>query len=120
MRHMFVALGSATVVQFGMALASGPFDGSWTGTTSWGTFVGGGRCQSADMTLTVVDGKVTGKTRGSTITVALSGDVAADGTFKGTSSYSKPLEGKFSVDTATGTFETVNCGTLTFSLQRAK
>ena len=120
MRRMFVAIGLATVVQFGMALAAGPFDGSWKGTTSRGPYVGGGTCPSIDMTLTVVDGKVTGKTLGAAVTGAFSGDVAADGTFKGISSYSKPLEGKFSGDTATGTYQTVDCGMVTFSLQRAK
>lgn len=120
MRHMFAAIGVAIVAQFGMALASSPFDGDWTGTTSKGSYVGEGRCPTLDMTLTVADGKVSGRAGASSIAVTISGDVVADGSFKGTSSFSKPLEGKFSGDMATGTFETPGCGTVTFSLERAK
>jgi len=115
MSRTFLAVTIATVFQAGIVFAAGPFDGEWKG-----SFRGaGGQCRTQEMTLTITDGKITGRrdipAMGSR---NFGGMIASDGTITGAGGR---LEGKVSGDTATVLFHAdPPCGVITFPLQKVK
>ena len=101
--------------QVGALSAAGPLDGERTGKN-----LASRLCRPVEMTLSINDGKVQGRTvRADGSTGNLAGRFTADGAFKG--AHGK-LEGTFSADTASVIHHTPNprCPDVRFTLTRAK
>lgn len=94
-------------VPFALAGAAGPFDGQYTG----GSPAAGGRngCAATIATVSITDGKITGKYTERNYTFTISGTVAADGTVAGRWS-SNPFTGKFSGGHFAGSYSSKECG----------
>ena len=115
MNRTLLAVIIGTLLPMTTVFAAGPFDGEWKG-----SFRGaGGQCRTQEMTLTITDGKITGRrdipAMGSR---NFGGMIASDGTITGAGGR---LEGKVSGDTATVLFHAdPPCGVITFPLQKVK
>jgi len=117
MRSYLLAVGMLAMSQ--VALAAGAFEGDWSGTIRGGKFPSGRNCGSEDMKFTVAGMHLDGKDIYTGGFVAFSADIAPDGTIKGATQYGRPVLGKFSGDTASGTIEGVTCGVQTFEVKKA-
>ena len=89
----------------GSAYAAGPFDGQYTGGSPW---TGRQVCPATNATVTVADGKITGKYAASSYTFPVSGTVAPDGTVTGKWSV-YPLTGKITGAHFEGSYTSQEC-----------
>ena len=109
---MRIAFGLAvgTMLLAGLALAAGPFDGTWKGTVSQ---VGAGRgvaCPEGILTATIADGKMTGTHVSGKYTFQFRGTVQPDGTLAGGMMANVyPLTGKFAGSDFTGSYQSKEC-----------
>ena len=99
----------ATAAFAGTALAAGPFDGQYTGGAP-ATGARGASCPTITGTVSVVDGKLSGKFSESRYTFNMIGTVSPDGTMTGKwAAY--PMTGKFTGGHFEGTYNSKECGT---------
>jgi hypothetical protein len=110
MGRIVFAAAVAVAIPLGLAGAAGPFDGQYTG----GSPPTGGRgasCPQTNGTVSVVDGKLTGKFSESRYTFSMTGTVAPDGTMTGKWAGTYPVTGKFAAGHFEGTYASKECGT---------
>jgi hypothetical protein len=105
MKAVIVAAAFAVAMPLALASAAGPFDGQYTGGSP-----GMGRfgCPASTATVSIVDGKITGKYAASSYSFPISGTVAPDGTVTGKWSV-YPLTGKFSGTHFEGSYNSKEC-----------
>lgn len=108
-------LAAALVLEAGVAMAGGPFDGQWKGSSDGIR----GTCMGADIVMTVADGKATGELEARMGKPPVGGTVAADGKFTGRAG-AAPLTGKFEGDNFIGTLDTKICGQRPVRMRRVK
>ncbi len=105
MKRIVVAVALAAAVPFTLAHAAGPFDGQYMGGSP---AMGRMGCPSTDATVTVADGKLTGKFMEKTFTFNVTGTVAPDGTVTGKwAAY--PFTGKFTGTHFAGSYNSKEC-----------
>ena len=105
MKRIIIAALGVAVPMFA-AVAAGPFDGQYTG----GSAAVGRTCPTTNGTVSVVDGKLTGKFAESRYTFTMIGTVAPDGTMTGKWAGSYPVTGKFTAGHFDGTYASKECG----------
>ena len=106
MNRVVITAALAIAMPFAVANAAGPFDGTYTGGSP-----GMGRmgCAATTATVTITDGKISGKYEISKYTYPISGTVAADGTVTGKwAAYA--FTGKVSAGHLTGSYTSKECG----------
>jgi hypothetical protein len=106
MKAVVVAVALASAVPLGLAHAAGPFDGQYTG----GSPAVGRTCPTTNGTVSVVDGKLSGKFSESRYTFTMTGTVAPDGTLTGKWAGSYAVTGKFAGGHFEGTYASKECG----------
>jgi uncharacterized protein YdeI (BOF family) len=106
MKSLILAAAFAAVLPLAVADAAGPFDGNYTG----GSPPAGGRngCAATIATVSIANGKITGKYTERNYTFNITGTVAADGTVTGRWS-SNPFTGKFSGGHFAGSYNSKEC-----------
>ncbi|HXP74685.1 MAG TPA: hypothetical protein VN823_11115 [Stellaceae bacterium] len=105
MKRIVIAAALAVAVPLGLANAAGPFDGTYTGGSPP---MGRQGCPASDATVTITDGKITGKYKISSYTFPISGTVAPDGTVTGKWSV-YPLTGKIAGGHFAGSYNSKEC-----------
>ncbi len=106
MKSVIFAAAFAAALPLAAANAAGPFDGTYTG----GSPAVSRTCPTTNGTVTVADGKVSGKFSESRYTFSLTGTVAPDGTMTGKWAGSYPVTGKFTSGHFEGTYASKECG----------
>ena len=105
MKRVFISAALAIAVPFGAAQAAGPFDGQYKGGSP---AMGRMGCPNTDATVTIADGKLTGKFLEKNFTFNITGTVAPDGTVTGKwAAY--PFTGKFSSTHFAGSYNSKEC-----------
>jgi hypothetical protein len=107
MKSVIFAVAMAAAIPLAAANAAGPFDGNYTG----GSPAAGGRngCAATIATVSISEGKITGKYTERNYTFNISGTVAPDGSVTGRWS-SNPFTGKFSGGHFAGSYSSKECG----------
>ena len=106
MKALILAAALAAAAPLGFAYAAGPFDGTYSGGSP---AMGRMGCPATNATVTVTDGKISGKYQISAYTYPISGTVAPDGTVTGKwAAY--PLTGKIAGGHFTGSYTSKECG----------
>jgi hypothetical protein len=107
MKSVIFAAALAAALPLATANSAGPFDGNYTG----GSPAAGGRnaCPATIATVSITDGKMTGKYTERSYTFTVSGTVAPDGTVTGRWS-GNPFTGKFSGGHFAGSYSSKECG----------
>ena len=108
MKRIVIVAALAAAMPFAVASAAGPFDGQYTGGSP--RVRGATVCPVSSGTVTVVDGKLTGKFTESRFTFTMTGTVAPDGTVTGKFS-AYPMKGKFTAGHFEGSYDSKECGT---------
>jgi hypothetical protein len=109
MKRIVIAAAFAVALPLGLASAAGPFDGQYTGGAP-ATGARGAACPIITGTVSVVDGKLSGKFSESRYTFNMTGTVSPDGTMTGKwAAY--PMTGKFTGGHFEGTYNSKECGT---------
>ena len=106
MKRISIVALFVVAVPIAFANAAGPFDGQYTG----GSPAVGRTCPTTNGTVSVVDGKVSGKFSESRYTFSMTGTVAPDGTMTGKWAGSYPVTGKFTGGHFEGTYASKECG----------
>jgi hypothetical protein len=105
MNRIVIIAALAITVPFAVANAAGPFDGTYAGGSP---AMGRMGCSATTATVTITDGKISGKYEISKYTYSISGTVAADGTVTGKwAAY--PLTGKISGGHFAGSYTSKEC-----------
>ncbi|GEM_PF-2990903 len=105
MKPIVFAAALAVVVPLASVQAAGPFDGQYKGGSP---AMGRMGCPNTDATVTVADGKLTGKFMEKTFTFNITGTVAPDGTVTGKwAAY--PFTGKFNGTHFAGSYNSKEC-----------
>jgi hypothetical protein len=106
MRAVIFAAAFALAAPLGLAFAAGPFDGQYAGGSPG---MGRGGCPATTATVTVVDGKITGKFQTGSYSFNITGTVGPDGTVTGKwSAY--PFTGKIAGGRLEGSYTSKECG----------
>jgi hypothetical protein len=118
MKYLVILSLVALAAPLSIAAAAGPYDGKWSGTAV--ASAGGPSC-SATLNTEIKDNRLKGtELLGGRSSIALSGRVAADGSFV---SSGGGFTGKFSGNSFTGTFRetaTADCRGWRVTMERAK
>ncbi len=113
LRHLLIATIVASVAA--EACAGGAFDGTWTGGAKRGT----GTCHETQATVSIAGGRVTGTMlRHSGSVQPVTGSIAADGSFDGKVGDAH-LTGKFDGSAFSGSYNSSDCGSRVFTLNRS-
>jgi len=110
------AAALALVLPLGLASAAGPFDGQYTG----GSPAGGGRtgCAATIATVSIMDGKISGKYTERNYSFNITGTVAPDGSVMGKWSV-YPITGKFVGGHFESSYNSKECGPRTIALDKS-
>ena len=109
MKRIVIAAAFAIALPVSFASAAGPFDGQYTGGAPPVRLGGNVSCKETTATVSVVNGKMTGKFTDQIHSYSINATVAADGTVSGLwAAY--PLSGKFSGTHFDGTYTSKECG----------
>jgi len=116
MKRFVIAAAVAVALPLGLATAAGPFDGQYTG----GSPGSGGRtgCSATIATVTITDGKISGKYTERNYTFPITGTVAPDGTLTGKWSV-YPISGKLAGGHFASSYNSKECGERPIALDKA-
>jgi hypothetical protein len=108
MARVLLTVTLLSLLPFGPVCAAGPFDGEWSGGSS-AIHVGSRTCAPTTATVTVANGKMTGKYEVTNLSFKLGGTVAADGSVTGRWG-GNPMTGKFVGNHFSGSYQSGECG----------
>ena len=116
MKRLVILSLAALAVPLGAAVAAGPYDGKWSGTA---VAASGGSACTATLNVEIKDNRLKGtELLSGRSSIALSGRVAADGSFV---SSGGGFTGKFAGSSFTGTFrETANADCRSWRVKMAR
>ena len=106
MKRILIAVAFAAAIPLSPASAAGPFDGTYSGGSP---AMGRMGCPATNATITIADGKISGKYEISKYSYPITGRVATDGTVTGKwAAY--PFTGKIAGGQLTGSYTSKECG----------